>query len=55
MQVIYIDGSHLAQDVLTDAVMAWKLLKTTGIMILDGRDATLGATRQHSATSPDLA
>lgn len=33
--VIYIDGSHHPQDVLTDAVMAWKLLKTEGILILD--------------------
>lgn len=36
LQVIYIDGSHHPQDVLTDAVMAWKLLKTEGILILDG-------------------
>lgn len=36
MQVVYIDGSHDASDVLTDAVMAWKLLAQGGIMILDG-------------------
>lgn len=36
VQVVYIDGSHLPQDVLTDAVMAWKLLKNEGIMIFDG-------------------
>ena len=36
VQVIYVDGSHVPQDVLTDAVMAWKLLKQGGIMILDG-------------------
>ncbi|KAL3153959.1 hypothetical protein ABBQ32_013519 [Trebouxia sp. C0010 RCD-2024] len=33
--VVYIDGSHLPQDVLTDAAMAWKLLKNEGIMIFD--------------------
>ena len=32
---IYIDGSHLAKDVLTDACMAWKLLKDGGIMVFD--------------------
>lgn len=33
--VVYIDGSHWAKDVLTDAVMAWRLLKEGGVMILD--------------------
>jgi len=32
---IYIDGSHIAKDVLTDACMAWPLLKKNGIMVLD--------------------
>ena len=32
---IYIDGSHLAPDVLADAVLAWLLLKSGGIMIFD--------------------
>jgi len=32
---IYIDGSHVAKDVLTDACMAWPLLKPTGIMVFD--------------------
>ncbi|KAF0493320.1 SAM-dependent methyltransferase [Gigaspora margarita] len=32
---IHIDGSHVACDVLTDAVLAWNLLKDEGIMILD--------------------
>jgi predicted O-methyltransferase YrrM len=32
---IYIDGSHLAPDVLSDAVLAWRLLKPGGIMIFD--------------------
>lgn len=32
---IYIDGSHVTTDVLTDLVLSWRLLKNGGIMILD--------------------
>jgi predicted O-methyltransferase YrrM len=32
---IYIDGSHIAKDVLTDACMAWPLLKSGGIIVFD--------------------
>ena len=32
---IYIDGSHKAPDVLTDACMAWPLLKLEGLMVFD--------------------
>lgn len=32
---IYLDGSHLAPDVLEDAVLSWTLLKPGGIMIFD--------------------
>ena len=32
---IYIDGSHVAKDVLTDACMAWPLLKPAGFMVFD--------------------
>jgi predicted O-methyltransferase YrrM len=32
---IYVDGSHLAPDVLCDAVMAFKLLKVNGVMVFD--------------------
>jgi predicted O-methyltransferase YrrM len=32
---IYIDGSHLASDVLEDAVLSFSLLKNHGTMILD--------------------
>jgi predicted O-methyltransferase YrrM len=34
-EFIYIDGSHLAKDVLTDACMAWPLLKSKGFMVFD--------------------
>lgn len=33
--VIYIDGSHLARDVLLDAAASWWLLKSDGILIFD--------------------
>ena len=35
---IYIDGSHLACDVLADAVLSWQLLKFGGLMIFDDYD-----------------
>jgi predicted O-methyltransferase YrrM len=33
--VIYVDASHIAKDVLLDAALAWKLLKTGGLMLFD--------------------
>lgn len=33
--LIYVDGSHQAPDVLTDAVLSWHLLSPGGIMIFD--------------------
>lgn len=33
--LIYIDGSHQAVDVLSDAILSFPLLKTGGIMIFD--------------------
>jgi predicted O-methyltransferase YrrM len=33
--IIYIDGSHTADDVLTDAVLSWDLLEPGGLMIFD--------------------
>ena len=32
---IYIDGSHVAKDVMIDACMAWQLLKKGGVMVFD--------------------
>jgi len=32
---VYIDGSHIAKDVLTDTCIAWQLLKKDGIMVFD--------------------
>lgn len=33
--IIYIDGSHNARDVLEDAVLSWRLLKPGGMLIFD--------------------
>ncbi|MBW2723706.1 MAG: class I SAM-dependent methyltransferase, partial [Deltaproteobacteria bacterium] len=33
--LIYIDGSHAANDVLTDALLAWGLLKPGGLIVFD--------------------
>jgi predicted O-methyltransferase YrrM len=33
--LIYVDGSHQAPDVLTDAVLAFQLLKVGGVLIFD--------------------
>ena len=33
--IIYVDGSHTADDVLTDVVLSWGLLETGGIIVLD--------------------
>ncbi|MFI5350002.1 MAG: class I SAM-dependent methyltransferase [Elusimicrobiota bacterium] len=33
--VVYLDGSHLPDDVMTDAVLSWGLLKPGGTLIFD--------------------
>ncbi len=37
---IYIDGSHRALDVLSDAAICWSLLKIGGLMLFDDYDWT---------------
>ena len=32
---IYIDGSHIAKDVLSDACMCWPMLKPGGLLVFD--------------------
>ena len=32
---IFIDGSHFADDVMLDAVMAWRLLREGGVLVFD--------------------
>ena len=50
---IYIDGSHTAPDVLEDAVLAWRLLKTGGVMIFD--DYAWDAYKNQPELNPRLA
>ena len=33
--VIYVDGSHFADDVLMDAIVAWRLLEQGGVILFD--------------------
>ena len=35
LDFVYVDGSHVAQDVLEDAVLVWPLLKIGGLLIFD--------------------
>jgi predicted O-methyltransferase YrrM len=36
--LIHVDGSHMAKDVLFDAMVSWELLKKGGIIIFDDYD-----------------
>jgi hypothetical protein len=49
--LIYIDGSHRALDVLQDAFLGWRLLKPGGLMIFDDY---LWRTDQPPLTRPQL-
>lgn len=40
--LLYIDGSHLAVDVLEDALMGWRLVKPGGIIIFDDYGFSFG-------------
>jgi predicted O-methyltransferase YrrM len=60
---IYVDGSHQAPDVLTDCVMAFRLLKVGGVMVLDdylwivnaaGDLAPLGAEEFYNLPKPAI-
>ena len=35
---VYVDGSHHSDDVYTDAILSWKLLKNGGILAFDDYD-----------------
>jgi predicted O-methyltransferase YrrM len=41
--IVYIDGSHTADDVLTDIVLSWDLLRVGGVLILDDYLLRIGA------------
>ena len=48
VDVAYIDGSHRACDVLTDAVLSWPLLKVGGMIVFDDN-----RRRRRDAESPN--
>lgn len=50
---VYVDGSHLAIDVLNDAVLAWYILKDNGVLIFD--DYGWGAHTNDERQKPKLA
>lgn len=50
---IYVDGSHLAIDVLSDAMLSWALLKVDGLLIFD--DYGWGAHTTDEKQKPKLA
>lgn len=50
---IYVDGSHLASDVMIDGVLSYLLLKTGGILAFD--DYTFGVTDRRTFDIPHTA
>jgi SAM-dependent methyltransferase len=38
---VYVDGSHMVLDVLQDAAMCWRLLRTGGVLVFDDYEHTL--------------
>lgn len=51
--LIYVDGSHFAKDVLADAVLGFELLKIGGVMFFD--DAVSWRYGTHIQESPKIA
>jgi predicted O-methyltransferase YrrM len=52
-ELIYVDGSHFAKDVLADAVLGFELLKIGGVMLFD--DAVSWRYGSAADESPKLA
>lgn len=46
--IAYIDGSHLATDVIEDAVLTFKLVKNNGLIIFDDYTLTIAAKPDQS-------
>lgn len=46
--IIYVDGSHTADDVLADAVLSWPLLKDKGMIIFDDYLLYPGFSAEHT-------
>jgi hypothetical protein len=52
---IYIDGSHQAADVLSDAVLCFRLLKPAGLLIFDDYEIARSREQAPSLGDPKLA
>jgi hypothetical protein len=50
---LYIDGSHIASDVLEDAVLGWRLVKVKGVIIFD--DYNWPEVKDNPTQHPKLA
>ncbi len=51
--MVYIDGSHIASDVLLDATMSFQLLKVGGLLIFDDYLRTDQKELQHPQIAVD--
>jgi predicted O-methyltransferase YrrM len=52
---IYIDGSHMAKDVLEDGILAWRMLKPGGLMIFDDYEWVVSADKiDHPKMAVDI-
>lgn len=52
--LIYIDGSHKAFDVLEDAVLSWRLLRPGGVMIFDDYEMAAHHVPSNKLDRPDI-
>lgn len=50
--LVYVDGSHYSRDALEDAILAWRLLKSGGIMIFDDYTWTMEGTKLDDIKNP---
>lgn len=53
--IIYIDGSHVKCDVLEDAVLSWRLLKSGGLLIFDDYQHVASITATGLYEAPKVA
>ncbi|NJN55986.1 MAG: glycosyltransferase [Leptolyngbyaceae cyanobacterium SL_5_9] len=46
--LLYIDGSHIASDVLEDALLGWRLVKAGGLIVFDDYGFSFDPNTQHN-------
>jgi len=46
--LLYIDGSHVASDVLEDALLGWRLVKAGGLIVFDDYGFSFDSNTQHN-------